>query len=498
MGSDSSSKLSTGTGSGGSNIDQGGSTPQGKDLEAEDEAHPKNCCGMPINMLRYFMQTHLGPFLTSLPGMIITLGVFAIILGVGIWGATQIKEDSDYRDFMPAGSYVIDFIDVDEKYFVTVGQRVAIYGSNPDYPNSHPEMEALYTAARSTDVVMPETVQSWEHDFYTYQGQTGGVTTDGTAWYTKLNTWLQGAGTRYRGDIKFTNDAAAGSPSNPIISSRLTMNHRMCTDSGCEVSNMDTLRDVVSAATPKLGGARAPFPFDEAYLNYEQYKSIEEEAQRNIGLAFLAIFIITMLMIPHPGVSLLVFCSVIFTILEVIGFMYHWGLKIDGVTVVMLIVALGLAIDYSAHIGVAYVQSSADTRQGAVIQALADMGTPVCHGAMSTFIAIVVLAGSKSYVFISFFRQLFLATVLGAGQGMLLLPVLLTLMGPLPRGPLKSFNTAEVQPTPAIEMKEVSVDGVVVGAEEVEPDGIPDDTSHLHQEASAAAAAGNCGEERVC
>ena len=43
------------------------------------------------------LQTHLGPFLTSLPGIIAVLGLFAVVLAVGIWGATQIKEDSDYR-----------------------------------------------------------------------------------------------------------------------------------------------------------------------------------------------------------------------------------------------------------------------------------------------------------------------------------------------------------------------------------------------------------------
>jgi len=114
--------------------------------------------------------------------------------------------------------------------------------------------------------------------------------------------------------------------------------------------------------------------------------------------------------------------------------MYHWGLKVDGVTVVMLIVAIGLAIDYSAHIGVAYLHSTYRTADEAVVNALVDMGTPVVHGATSTFIAIVVLAASASYVFQSFFRQLFLATILGCGHGLLVLPVLLSLLGPTPRG----------------------------------------------------------------
>jgi predicted RND superfamily exporter protein len=35
----------------------------------------------------------------------------------------------------------------------------------------------------------------------------------------------------------------------------------------------------------------------------------------------------------------------------IIGYMHFWGLSIDSITVIMLVIALGLAVDYSAHIG---------------------------------------------------------------------------------------------------------------------------------------------------
>lgn len=36
---------------------------------------------------------------------------------------------------------------------------------------------------------------------------------------------------------------------------------------------------------------------------------------------------------------------------DVAGSMHFWGLTIDTVTCIILIVAIGLAVDYSAHIG---------------------------------------------------------------------------------------------------------------------------------------------------
>jgi len=59
------------------------------------------------------------------------------------------------------------------------------------------------------------------------------------------------------------------------------------------------------------------------------------------------------------------------------------------------------------------------------------MGASVIHGAMSTLLAIVVLAPSKSYIFESFFKMWFGIIVFGVCNGFILLPVLLSTFGPL-------------------------------------------------------------------
>ena len=52
------------------------------------------------------------------------------------------------------------------------------------------------------------------------------------------------------------------------------------------------------------------------------------------------------------------------------------------------------------------------------------------NGGISTFLAVLFLAGSESYVFRVLFRQFFLTVVLGLGHGMILLPVMLATVGP--------------------------------------------------------------------
>ena len=60
-------------------------------------------------------------------------------------------------------------------------------------------------------------------------------------------------------------------------------------------------------------------------------------------------------------------------------------------------------MDYSAHIAHAFM-STQGTRDERVKHALADIGPAVFNGGFSTFLAFVLLAGSKSHVFATFFK----------------------------------------------------------------------------------------------
>ena len=73
-----------------------------------------------------------------------------------------------------------------------------------------------------------------------------------------------------------------------------------------------------------------------------------------------------------------------------------------------------------------------------VTESLADIGASVLQGATSTFLAVAVLLFSSSYVFVILSKQFALTVTLGIAHGLLLLPVLLSLLGP------KAFSSAEV------------------------------------------------------
>ena len=58
------------------------------------------------------------------------------------------------------------------------------------------------------------------------------------------------------------------------------------------------------------------------------------------------------------------------------------------------------------------------------------MGPAVLNGGVSTLIAFILLLTSDSYFFLTFFKIFFLTVLFGVWHGLVLLPVLLSMIGP--------------------------------------------------------------------
>lgn len=70
------------------------------------------------------------------------------------------------------------------------------------------------------------------------------------------------------------------------------------------------------------------------------------------------------------------------------------------------------------------------TRKERMLKALAHIGRPVLQGGLTTFLSVIILLLSESYVFKVFFRCFALTVFLGLMQGLVVLPVFLTYFGP--------------------------------------------------------------------
>eukprot|EP00753_Platysulcus_tardus_P010713 PLAT2988.1.p1 GENE.PLAT2988.1~~PLAT2988.1.p1 ORF type:complete len:963 (+),score=426.36 PLAT2988.1:284-2890(+) len=199
--------------------------------------------------------------------------------------------------------------------------------------------------------------------------------------------------------------------------------------------NADPTTRVVAMDDARSVAAASPVPafaFTSEFINWEQYAIIEGEAVQNVLLAAVTVFIVTLVLLVHPGVSMLVMVAIVLIDVNLLGFMPAWGVFINVVSVANLVLAVGLAVDYCAHIAHAFVSHPVGTRDDRVVHAVEELGTSVLQGATTTFLGVVVLAFGKSEIFRIFFKMFTLTVTLGVAHGLILLPVLLSLLGGKP------------------------------------------------------------------
>ena len=169
----------------------------------------------------------------------------------------------------------------------------------------------------------------------------------------------------------------------------------------------------------------------------------------------------------------MVFACVTMTLVDVIGTLSFWKTTIDPLSSVNIILAVGLCIDYPAHIAhsflvatgnhntirnfdyktyltsISYLEiflsgSSKERAQTSLLKIL----PAVLNGGMTTFLALVVLATSNSHAFLTFFKVFFLTVVFGMFHGVVFLPTLLSWVGGEKINKNASQATTDIQMTP--------------------------------------------------
>mmetsp|Transcript_48713 Transcript_48713/g.121665 ORF Transcript_48713/g.121665 Transcript_48713/m.121665 type:complete len:1144 (-) Transcript_48713:178-3609(-) len=215
--------------------------------------------------------------------------------------------------------------------------------------------------------------------------------------------------------------------------SRIGVDMRCRIDEGpCPLSNSTAEVEIMQGsrkAVSDLNSDLNPRAYSFAWLFAEQYAVVRNEALSSIFQAIIAVGVVTIIFISHWWTGLIVVANIAMVLFDIIGVMWLWDVSINSISIVYLVLAIGLAVDYSAHIAHAFM-SATGTHDERVVTAITEMGADVAHGAMSTFLAVVVMSASKSYIFILFFRQFFAICLFGFSHGMIFLPVVLSLIGP--------------------------------------------------------------------
>merc|ERR1712014_483030 len=109
-------------------------------------------------------------------------------------------------------------------------------------------------------------------------------------------------------------------------------------------------------------------------------------------------------------------CIVGITLTDIVGFLHFWDVTIDIISCV--------------NIGLAFMVAKG-SRKDKAVEAVASIGPAVFNGGFTTFLAIILCSLSYSHVFLTFFKVFVLTVLFGLFHGLVLFPVILSMIGPL-------------------------------------------------------------------
>ncbi|KAI8377569.1 patched family-domain-containing protein [Radiomyces spectabilis] len=120
------------------------------------------------------------------------------------------------------------------------------------------------------------------------------------------------------------------------------------------------------------------YPYSVFYVFFEQYTYIITMAIELLGLAILSIFIISSSLLGSLRSGLIVMGVVVMILIDVMGVMTLWGVSLNAVSLVNLVICVGISVEFCCHIVRAFVVASGTLYERAT-SALVDVGSSVSY-----------------------------------------------------------------------------------------------------------------------
>ena len=177
-------------------------------------------------------------------------------------------------------------------------------------------------------------------------------------------------------------------------------------------------------------GDKTVFTYADSFVFWQQDEVLWTELLNNLAYAGVGVFIVCLFALVHPA-ALIAVGGVAIVDLFLFGSLVIGDIRFNVISVINFVMAVGLAVDYTLHFCHAFLAAPGVDRVERVKYTLTTMGSSILKGAGTTLIGTLPMAFSQSTIFRTFFALLFSTIIYGMAVGLLLIPVVVSVI-PMP------------------------------------------------------------------
>uniref|UniRef100_A0A183BLW0 SSD domain-containing protein n=1 Tax=Globodera pallida TaxID=36090 RepID=A0A183BLW0_GLOPA len=322
------------------------------------------------NLSHRFFGRYFGPILLHPVGRALTTFCYILYLVLAIVGCLNFREGLEPSHLVTDDHYIARYFE-DMKTFWKMGPQLHIAVLNPPNLTDPIERQKLLKTVEtfeSTPYTMGrEGTVFFFLEFLNYLDQLNAEpeNTD-RIWHQKLRSWLKntGASNQWDADIVYRETGA-------FRAFRFQVAMKNIVEPDQHKLAAKLLREIADRQPFHLEIYHEAFPFADQYL------IILPSTYRNVLISLLCMTVIALLLIPSVPSAMLIILSIVSISTGVFGYMTFWGVNLDAVSMISIIMSIGFAVDLSAHIVYAFVTARGDKTRERVINALEHIGWPI-------------------------------------------------------------------------------------------------------------------------
>lgn len=364
----------------------------------------------------------------STPMSIVISTIYIVALALMIYGSLQLRCQRQLSDIVEPRSSTGQFLDAASRYdlagaeYTEVTLYISDFGDLRDAAVRERVEELVLSFESSEYTLGKEGTTFWMRPYVEQYARYDSLSQSAT-WNDELHKWTQMATYHHFADDLAFGIAESNNSCNCVwelvsfkVHFGLTANaFRHCMDTAANIHS------IVSRAKGTQMQVIALYPCKSVHESLTSLLKVNTEA---MIICSVAVVVLSLLLVNDRLAAVWLIVMVSSTNVFNVGIMGLAGLPVNYVTVLVLLTSVGISIDYSVHIAVAFAHATGDTTEK-VFAAMCEAGVPVTKCAFTTFAGCLALSGLQVPAYQEFYYALLTVILVGFVHAVLFFPALI-------------------------------------------------------------------------